>query len=93
MDDGWKGTAVRNKDGRGGTIRESYVGFLHLGIVISVSDGSQSHVQLNANGPDSGAPGWQWLCANFSGGPAWLPLGDHSGREVEPALPRPGEHR
>lgn len=82
---GWKGNRVRDIDGRTGVICDEWAGFMHLAIQIRCADGATDIVQLNSNGADSGATGWQWLCLNFNGGPHWLPLGDHSGCEVEPA--------
>jgi hypothetical protein len=78
----WTGKIARNKDGREGRIAE-YVGFLHIALSIRCKEGGNGHVQLNSNGPDTGDTGWQWYCENFLDGPAWLPLGDHSGCEVE----------
>lgn len=78
----WNGKKVRHTDGRSGKLRES-AGFLHLSLEIRCDGGGCAYVQLNANGPDTGEQGWQWLCENFLDGPAWLPLGDHSGCEVE----------
>ena len=77
-DHGWRGMTVRHLDGRTGTIRREYAGFLHLALTIAVDGGGEAHVQLNTNGKDSGEPGWAWHCPEFSGGPAWLPLGDHN---------------
>ena len=85
---GWKGTRVRNVDGRTGVVRDTYSGFLHVGLHLSVNDGERAYVQLNSDGPDSGETGWQWFCETFDGGPAWLPLGDHSGCEIELSAPR-----
>lgn len=82
-DHGWRGKSVRHLDGRTGTIRSEYTGFLHIALTIAVDAGGQAHIQLNANGQDSGDAGWAWLCAEFSGGPAWLPLGDHNGFGVQ----------
>lgn len=81
---GWKGKTARNKDGRTGVIRDEWAGFAHVGLSLRVDAGKDAFVELNIRGADSGETGWQWLCENFSGGPAWLPLGDHSGCEVEP---------
>lgn len=81
---GWKGTTVRNVDGRTGRISGEYVGFGHVSLRISDDAGSDAHVQLNTDGADSGSIGWLWLCEKFDGGPKWLPLGDHSGCEAEP---------
>jgi len=77
-DHGWRGRTVRHLDGRTGTIRSVYVGFLHLALTIAVDGGEEAHVQLNANSQDSGEAGWAWHWPDFSGGPAWLPLGDHN---------------
>jgi hypothetical protein len=74
----WSGIKVLHADGRVGVIKSEYSGFLHLLLTISVDGGSEDHVQLNANGPDTGSPGWQWHCENFSSGARWLPLGDHA---------------
>ena len=89
---GWKGTQVRHKDGQTGAIESEYEGFMHLVLSIRTENGEQATIQLNADGRDSGADGWQWLSPNFSEGPSWLPLGDHSGCEIEPfaeAAPSP----
>ena len=80
----WVGMTVRNVDGRRGTIRGEWVGFCHRALDIRYSDGTNGYIQLNASGPDTGDTGVQWLCANFSGGPSWPPLGHHSGCSVEP---------
>ena len=85
---GWKGMKVRHSDGRAGIIQDEWPGFMHICLKIQAEDGSEAIVQLNVGGPDTGATGWQWLCTNFGGGAAWLPLGDHSGCEVEPAHDR-----
>lgn len=77
-DYGWRGKTVRHLDGRTGTIDMERTGFLHIALTIAVDAGEPAHVQLNANGQDSGDTGWAWLCPEFSGGPAWLPLGDHN---------------
>ncbi len=80
---GWKGTRVLHADGRVGKVIETYSGFLHVGLHLSVDDGGRAYIQLNTQGADSGDAGWQWFCEHFDGGPAWLPLGDHSGCEIE----------
>ncbi|MEC4339595.1 hypothetical protein VPH13_12805 [Stenotrophomonas pavanii] len=78
--DGWVGIKVRHTDGREGSIVGQYAGFLHLGLSIRCSDGTDARVQLNANGRDTGEAGWEWWCSNFSNGPCWLPLGDQPAR-------------
>lgn len=83
----WTGIKVRHEDGRTGIISGDYEGFLHRSLTISVLDdyGHESKekgtdtVQLNANGPDSGSPGWQWRPDHESdpeSEDSWLPLGD-----------------
>ncbi|WP_440986258.1 hypothetical protein ACQHIH_21395 (plasmid) [Xanthomonas sontii] len=74
---GWYGKKVRHQDGREGAIAGEYQGFLHVALKIECTDGSEAHVQLNANGRDTGESGWKWWCSNFSDGACWLPLGDH----------------
>lgn len=73
---GWTGQQVKHADGRTGRIAAEYIGFLHAVLTIVVDGGGESRVQLNTNGRDTGEPGWQWFCENFSGGPRWLQLGD-----------------
>lgn len=75
---GWRGKTVRNADGRQGKITGEYTGFCHASLTITVTDGEAATVQLNSNGPDTGETGWEWWCEEFSGGPCWLPLGDHN---------------
>ena len=84
-DHGWRGKTVRHLDGRTGTIRRESTGFLCIALTIEVAGGGEARVQLNANGTDTGDTGWAWLCPEFSGGPAWLPLGDHNGFGVKQA--------
>lgn len=86
-DNGWSGIQARNVDGRSGVIT-GYVGFMHTSLSIR-SDGKViGHVQLNADGPDTGETGWQWFCTNWCGSrEAWLPLGDHSGCKVDEEAP------
>lgn len=80
---GWKGTRVRNGDGRAGVITGDWPGFLHRLLAITVDGGGEAHVQLNSNGRDSGEAGWEWYCETFDGGARWLPLGDHWRSETE----------
>ena len=75
---GWAGIKVRHADGRTGVIRSDYTGFAHRALTIEIDGGGKDHVQLNADGPDSGSKGWEWWCEHFSSGPCWLKLGDHS---------------
>jgi len=75
---GWQGIKARHKDGRTASVKSDYEGFLHRVLSIQVNGGRDDSVQLNANGPDTGSPGWEWHCEDFSGGPKWLPLGDHA---------------
>ncbi len=82
-DNGWKGIQARNIDGRSGVIH-GHVGFMHTALTIYSEGEAIGRVQLNADGPDTGDTGWQWLCTNWCrDGKAWLPLGDHSGCEVD----------
>ncbi len=78
----WTGVKVRNEDGRTGTITGDYagdyVGFCHRSLTITVDGGGKDYVQLNTDGPDSGAVGWEWFSEGFSSEPTWLPLGDHN---------------
>lgn len=80
---GWKGREVRNVDGRRGTIRRERPDFMGVELVIEVEGGGAAKVQLNATHQDTGEKGWAWLHEEFSGGPAWIPLGGHSGVELE----------
>lgn len=74
----WQGIKVRHTNGRTGTIRSDYSGFLHRVLSINVDGGGEDSIQLNSNGPDTGSIGWEWHCENFSDGPKWLALGDHA---------------
>lgn len=72
----WVGIKVSHSDGRQGTIRRDIEGFAHRSLCIDV-DGSAEvvdWVQLNADGPDTGATGWRWLADSGD----WYPLGDHN---------------
>lgn len=80
---GWKGRQARNVDGRVGHIQRERPDFMGVELVIAVADGSTAKVQLNATHEDAGEKGWAWLCEEFSGGAAWIPLGGHSGVELE----------
>lgn len=73
---GWQGKAVRNADGRAGVIALADGFGPWLDLYIECTDGTKAQVKLNALGCDSGDAGWQWLCPDFSGKPAWLPLGE-----------------
>lgn len=73
---GWKGYKVRHADGRTGVIAREHEGFLRIALTIDVEQGDKDHVQLNANGPDTGSAGWQWDTAEPGSSPDWLPLGD-----------------
>jgi hypothetical protein len=75
---GWIGKQVRNSDGRTGVIRAESYGSCSCGLSIAVDGGDDDYVQLNMDSKDSGSHGWAWLCENFLGNPAWLPLGDHN---------------
>lgn len=86
---GWKGTKVRNVDGRVGTIQRESPDFMGVELTIAVEDGTTAKVQMNAAYKDSGESGWAWLSPEFSGGAAWLPLGDHSGVELERVAGQP----
>lgn len=86
---GWQGKQVRHRDGRTGVIRAEYVGFGYVLLNIDATNGSEAVVLLNAHSGDGGATGWAWLCENFSGGPHWLPLGDHNDFAAEPAVSVP----
>ena len=57
----WKGVEVRRQDGLEGKVVDAWDGFLHQGLKIRASDGSEHFVQLNANGRDTGEQGWLWL--------------------------------
>lgn len=74
----WQDIKVRHTDGRTGTIKSDYEGFMHRVLTIKVDGEKDDSVQLNSNGPDTGSSGWEWYCENFCDGPTWLPLGDHA---------------
>lgn len=80
----WKNTKVRNADGRSGTIVLDAPGFMHRSLFIKCDDGSEGHVQLNADGADSGDRGWEWLppLANEQKADSWLMLGDHNKEQL-----------
>jgi hypothetical protein len=83
-DCGWRGTRVRHAEtGRAGVIRREVPDFMGLDLRIEVDGGGEALVRLNTRGSDGGAGGWSWYCDNFSGGPAWLPLGDHNPMGIE----------
>lgn len=72
----WKGTEVRNADGREGRIESEFLGFGFRGLNIKCSDGSEAYVELAESGPDAGEAGWEWWCPTInSNGGAWLRLG------------------
>lgn len=82
----WTDKRVRNKDGRTGRVRSDAVTFGGCDLHIVDNAGGSHTVFLSGISrlQDGGASGWQWYCENFAGGPHWLPLGDHSGCNVEP---------
>lgn len=88
---GWRGIAVRNADGRTGAITSEDGFGPWLELRITCTDGAMSTVHLNARGKDSGESGWQWLCEDFSGGPAWLRLGDLGAPHSIPPTQHKGE--
>lgn len=76
---GWKGKRVKHEDGRTGKIGTESRGFCFVGLKI-VIDGSDATewVQLNTNGPDTGAKGWLWDASTEGEPEWWCPLGDHN---------------
>ncbi|MBA9846779.1 hypothetical protein [Ralstonia pickettii] len=78
---GWKGKRVKHADGRTGVIRSESCGFCFVGLTIAI-DGIEGTewVQLNSNGPDTGAFGWCWNASIGEEPENWLPLGDHNSK-------------
>jgi len=74
----WVGIQVRHSDGRVGQIRRDAEGFLHRSLRIDVDGGGSEWVQLNVDGEDSGATGWEWKSRSSD----WYALGDHNKAEA-----------
>lgn len=81
----WKNLIVRNLDGRTGRIESECIESGHVELVLSVSpyldrvsdQTSQSRIQLNMGGPDTGEWGWYWWSESFKAGEGgWLALGN-----------------
>lgn len=72
----WIGIKVQHADGRTGTIRRDIEGYAHRSLRLDMDDPDQAPewVQLNVDGPDSGATGWSWQ----TGAGEWRILGDHN---------------
>lgn len=81
--DTWRGVKMKHLDGRTGVITSDSVGFCHRSLTIRV-DGQEKteYLQLNSDGTDSGALGWQWLRSREGEPEAWALLGDHNPREA-----------
>lgn len=62
-------------------IRSESCGFCFVGLTIAI-DGIEGTewVQLNSNGPDTGAFGWCWNASIGEEPENWLPLGDHNSK-------------
>lgn len=71
---GWVGIQVRNADGRIGQIQRDVEGFMHRSLRIDVDESASEWVQLNVDGEDSGATGWEWKSEEGD----WYALGDHN---------------
>lgn len=72
---GWEGIKVRHAEVGAGVITSEFVGFGFRGLTITADGGQETYVQLNDDGTDKGARGWEWHCENHSDGPKWMPLG------------------
>lgn len=79
---GWRGKRVKHVDGRTGAVRREYVGYRFVSLTIRV-DGTDAEetIQLNSDGPDSGALGWSWMYARDGEPDKWALLGDHNPKE------------
>lgn len=71
----WEGTKVRHSDGRAGVIISEFVGFHFRGLTIKDDKGQEAYLELNSDGTDKWAEGWEWLCEKLEDGAKWLPLG------------------
>lgn len=72
---GWEGIKVRHADVGAGVITSEFVGFGFRGLTITADNGQEPYVQLNDDGTDKGARGWEWQCENHTDGPKWMALG------------------
>lgn len=79
----WVNVKMKHLDGRTGVIVSDTPGFCHRSLTIRIDGQEQKeYLQLNADGQDSGALGWQWLRSAKGEPEAWSLLGDHNPREA-----------
>lgn len=76
---GWFNKQMRHDDGRRGIITSEFVGFMHVALTITIEGTAETeYLQLNSDGKDSGALGWNWRYSREGEPEAWAHLGDHN---------------